>query len=134
MQDRFVDYLNKSIKDLRDSGLYKEERIITSHQSREIEVLGTGKVLNFCSNNYLGLADDVELANEAKAAIDRYGYGMASVRFICGTQEGHKLLEEKISKFLGMEDTINLLVLLRCKTPACLKRFSMITMQLFLMS
>ena len=106
MQDRFVDYLNKSIKDLRDSGLYKEERIITSHQSREIEVLGTGKVLNFCSNNYLGLADVVELANEAKAAIDRYGYGMASVRFICGTQEGHKLLEEKISEFLGMEDTI----------------------------
>ena len=106
MQNRFVSYLNKSIDELRDLGLYKEERIITSKQSSEIEVLGSGKVLNFCSNNYLGLADDAELAREAKAAIDRYGYGMASVRFICGTQEEHKLLEDKISKFLGMEDTI----------------------------
>lgn len=106
MQHRFVSHLNNSIDELRDLGLYKEERIITSKQSSEIEVLGSGKVLNFCSNNYLGLADDADLAREAKAAIDRYGYGMASVRFICGTQEGHKLLEDKISKFLGMEDTI----------------------------
>ena len=106
MQHRFVSHLNNSIDELRDLGLYKEERIITSKQSSEIEVLGSGKVLNFCSNNYLGLADDADLAREAKAAIDRYGYGMASVRFICGTQEEHKLLEDKISKFLGMEDTI----------------------------
>ena len=106
MQHRFVSHLNNSIDELRDLGLYKEERIITSKQSSEIEVLGSGKVLNFCSNNYLGLADNADLAREAKAAIDRYGYGMASVRFICGTQEEHKLLEDKISKFLGMEDTI----------------------------
>ena len=106
MQKRFIDFLNRSLDELRNSGLYKEERVITSKQSSQIDVLGTGKVLNFCSNNYLGLADDPELAKEAKSAIDRYGYGMASVRFICGTQEEHKLLEGKISKFLGMEDAI----------------------------
>ena len=106
MQKRFIDFLNRSLDELRNSGLYKEERVITSKQSSQIDVLGAGNVLNFCSNNYLGLADDPELAKEAKSAIDRYGYGMASVRFICGTQEEHKLLEGKISKFLGMEDAI----------------------------
>ncbi|HIN75633.1 MAG TPA: glycine C-acetyltransferase [Rhodospirillales bacterium] len=106
MLNKLIDHLNKSIDELKNSGLYKEERIITSQQSREIDVLGSGKVLNLCSNNYLGLADNAELAKTAKFAIDRYGYGMASVRFICGTQEEHKLLENKISSFLGMGDSI----------------------------
>ena len=106
MQNKLIDYLNKSIDELKDSGLYKEERVITSQQSSQIDVLGSGKVLNLCSNNYLGLADNAELAKTAKVAIDRYGYGMASVRFICGTQEEHKLLEKKISSFLGMGDSI----------------------------
>ena len=75
-------------------------------QSAEIKVAGGGEVLNFCANNYLGLADNEEIREAAKAALDRYGYGMASVRFICGTQEEHKQLERKISKFLGMDDTI----------------------------
>ena len=106
MLNKLIDHLNKSIDELKNSGLYKEERIITSQQSREIDVLGSGKVLNLCSNNYLGLADNAELAKTAKFAIDRYGYGMASVRFICGTQEEHRLLENNISSFLGMGDSI----------------------------
>src|SRR5690606_29051706 len=91
---------------LKAAGLYKSERVITSMQSAAIEVAGGGKVLNFCANNYLGLADNAELRQAASAALDRYGYGMASVRFICGTQEEHKQLEARISAFLGMEDTI----------------------------
>ncbi|MGX9148418.1 aminotransferase class I/II-fold pyridoxal phosphate-dependent enzyme, partial [Mesorhizobium sp. 128a] len=90
---------------LKSAGLYKSERVITSTQSAEIEV-GGDKVLNFCANNYLGLADSAELRTAAKGALDRYGYGMASVRFICGTQEEHKQLEATISAFLGMDDTI----------------------------
>jgi glycine C-acetyltransferase len=90
---------------IETEGLYKRERVITSPQSSEIEV-GGRKLLNFCANNYLGLADSEELRDAAKAALDRYGYGMASVRFICGTQEEHKQLERTISNFLGMEDTI----------------------------
>ena len=82
------------------------DRIITSPQSANIEVSSGEKVLNFCANNYLGLADHTELIEAAKAGLDRYGYGMASVRFICGTQEEHKALESKIAGFLGMEDTI----------------------------
>ncbi len=105
MTRAFIDHLETEIKGLREAGLYKSERVITSMQSAEIET-GGRKVLNFCANNYLGLADNPELRAAAKAALDRYGYGMASVRFICGTQEEHKQLEERISTFLGMEDTI----------------------------
>ncbi|WP_159592086.1 glycine C-acetyltransferase [Chelativorans xinjiangense] len=101
----FLKHLSAELAGLKDAGLYKCERVITSMQSAEIES-GGRKVLNFCANNYLGLADNVELRETAKAALDRYGYGMASVRFICGTQEEHKQLEAKISAFLGMEDTI----------------------------
>ena len=93
------------LSQIEAEGLYKRERVITSPQSSEIEV-GGRKLLNFCANNYLGLADSEELREAAKAALDRYGYGMASVRFICGTQEEHKQLEARISSFLGMEDTI----------------------------
>ena len=106
MTQAFLSYLSTELGGLKSAGLYKSERVITSTQSGEIEVVGGGRVLNFCANNYLGLADSEELRDAAKAALDRYGYGMASVRFICGTQEEHKALEAKISAFLGMEDTI----------------------------
>ena len=106
MSQKFTRHLERELKDLKAAGLYKAERIITSPQSGEIEVSSGDKVLNFCANNYLGLADHPELIQAAKAALDRYGYGMASVRFICGTQEEHKALEAKIASFLGMEDTI----------------------------
>lgn len=105
MANALIAYLNAELAGLKSAGLYKSERVITSMQSSQIEV-GDRKVLNLCANNYLGLADDSELRDAAKAALDRYGYGMASVRFICGTQEEHKTLEARISSFLGMEDTI----------------------------
>ncbi len=105
MTAAFLTHLDKELEGLKGAGLYKSERVITSMQSAEIEV-GGDRVLNFCANNYLGLADSEDLRQAAKAALDRYGYGMASVRFICGTQEEHKQLEARISSFLGMEDTI----------------------------
>lgn len=106
MSDAFLAHISSELDALSSAGLYKSERVITSTQSAEIEVAGGAKVLNFCANNYLGLADNEELREAAKAALDRYGYGMASVRFICGTQEEHKELEAKIAAFLGMEDTV----------------------------
>ncbi len=99
-------HLSSELSKLHNEGLYKAERILTSTQSGEIELSTGEKVLNFCANNYLGLADNAELINAAKIALERYGYGMASVRFICGTQEEHKQLEKRISSFLKMEDTI----------------------------
>ena len=105
MTAAFLSHLDGELDGLKAAGLYKSERVITSTQSAEIEV-GGEKVLNFCANNYLGLADSAELRDAAKKGLDRYGYGMASVRFICGTQEEHKQLEARISRFLGMEDTI----------------------------
>jgi glycine C-acetyltransferase len=106
MTTAFIDHLKSEIAGLKETGLYKTERVITSKQAGEITVAGGERVLNFCANNYLGLADNAELAEAGKQALDRYGYGMASVRFICGTQEEHKQLEARISSFLGMEDTI----------------------------
>ncbi|RWF78942.1 MAG: glycine C-acetyltransferase [Mesorhizobium sp.] len=97
--------LRDLLAQIEADGLYKAERVISSTQSAEIEV-GGREVLNFCANNYLGLADSEELRAAAKAALDRYGYGMASVRFICGTQEEHKELEARLSRFLGTEDAI----------------------------
>jgi glycine C-acetyltransferase len=105
MSNAFLNHISSELEGLKSAGLYKSERVIASPQSAEIEVSGR-KLLNFCANNYLGLADSEELRDAAKATLDRYGYGMASVRFICGTQEEHKQLEAKISGFLGMEDTI----------------------------
>ncbi len=102
----FLDHLNQNLEALKSAGLYKSERVITSRQSANISVLPGDKVLNFCANNYLGLADNAELIEAGKNALDKKGYGMASVRFICGTQDVHKELESKISEFLGMEDTI----------------------------
>lgn len=102
----FIEYLKTSIQQLRQEGLYKAERLITSQQQAKIHVNTGQDVLNFCANNYLGLANHPELIKAGQKALEQYGYGMASVRFICGTQSIHKDLEQKISEFLGTEDTI----------------------------
>lgn len=102
----FLDHIAAELDAIKAAGLFKGERVIVSKQSAIIEVAGGAQVLNFCANNYLGLADNEEIAGAAKAALDRYGYGMASVRFICGTQEEHKQLEARIASFLGFEDSI----------------------------
>lgn len=94
------------ISQIKADGLYKSERIIVSPQSAHIELPGGQKVLNFCANNYLGLADHPAIVQAAKKALDSHGFGLASVRFICGTQDIHKILEQKISDFFGTEDTI----------------------------
>lgn len=100
------EYLSEQLSQLKEEGLYKSERIIISQQYSEVDISGGQHVLNFCANNYLGLANHPELIEAAKAGLDSHGFGMASVRFICGTQNNHKVLEEKLSEFLGMEDTI----------------------------
>ena len=98
--------LEQELKEIRDAGLYKVERIITTPQAAAIRTQSTGEVLNFCANNYLGLSSHPDVIKAAKEAIDTHGFGMSSVRFICGTQDIHKELEEKIAGFLGMEDAI----------------------------
>ncbi|SDK88521.1 2-amino-3-ketobutyrate coenzyme A ligase [Maridesulfovibrio ferrireducens] len=98
--------LSEQTEELKATGLYKDERIITSPQQAQISVAGGQDVLNFCANNYLGLANNPELIESAKKALDKYGFGLSSVRFICGTQDIHKKLEQKISEFLQTEDTI----------------------------
>ncbi|MBP2400678.1 glycine C-acetyltransferase [Streptomyces syringium] len=99
------DDLRTTLDEIRTAGLYKPERVIGTSQSSSVAV-ASGDVLNFCANNYLGLADHPDVVAAAKDALDRWGYGMASVRFICGTQEIHKELEQRLSAFLGQEDTI----------------------------
>src|SRR5262249_21766237 len=101
----FYQRLQKELQEISDVGLFKKERVIESEQGAEIVVNGK-KVLNFCANNYLGLSSHPKVIEAAHKAIDHRGYGMSSVRFICGTQDIHKGLEEKIAKFLGTEDTI----------------------------
>ncbi|MBD1433041.1 glycine C-acetyltransferase [Sphingobacterium sp. DN00404] len=98
--------LEKELAAIKEAGLYKEERVIVTPQGADIKVSTGQEVINFCANNYLGLSSHPEVIEAAKKAIDRYGYGMSSVRFICGTQDIHKELERKISGFLGTEDTI----------------------------
>lgn len=98
--------LQKELQEIENAGLYKRERIITTPQGADIKVSSGANVINFCANNYLGLSSDPKVIEAAKKAIDDYGYGMSSVRFICGTQNIHKELEAKISEFLGTEDTI----------------------------
>ncbi|MCA6942198.1 glycine C-acetyltransferase [Pectobacterium polaris] len=106
MPAAFYQQLTTQIMAARTEGVFKEERIITSAQQAEIEVMDSDHLLNFCANNYLGLADSPELIAAAKAGLDSYGFGMASVRFICGTQDIHKELERKLADFLGMDDAI----------------------------
>ncbi len=99
-------YYNGILQSIEDEGLYKNERVIISPQSANIEVMGGQKVLNMCANNYLGLGNHPEIIKAAKESYDKWGYGLSSVRFICGTQQIHKELEKKISEFLEMEETI----------------------------
>ena len=106
MYNDFQAYLQKEIAAIREAGLYKNERIIASPQGGEITLQDGTKVLNFCANNYLGLANNPQLIAAAKEAMDTHGYGMASVRFICGCSDLHKALEKKIAEFFGTEDTI----------------------------
>jgi len=106
MYDQFKPFLVNEIESIKEAGLFKKERIITSAQAAQITIEGGQEVLNFCANNYLGLSSHPKVIEAAKAAIDSHGFGLSSVRFICGTQDIHKTLEQKISEFLGTEDTI----------------------------
>lgn len=106
MYGKIKAHLTVELEQIREAGLFKSERIITSSQEAEIQLDSGQKVLNFCANNYLGLSNHPELVNAAKDALDSHGFGMSSVRFICGTQDLHKILEQKIAAFFGTEDTI----------------------------
>ena len=106
MYGKFQDFLKAEIQSIKDAGLYKTERLIATPQDAEIKLTTGETVLNFCANNYLGLSSHPRVIEGAKKALDARGYGMSSVRFICGTQDIHKELEAKISKFFGTEDTI----------------------------
>ncbi|MGK2905107.1 MAG: glycine C-acetyltransferase [Desulfuromonadales bacterium] len=106
MAENFRDYLRSELAEIRSAGLYKNERLITTPQGAHVGVSSGGEVLNLCANNYLGLAQHPEVKAAARAGLEEWGFGMASVRFICGTQTLHKQLEEKLSLFLGTEDTI----------------------------
>ncbi len=106
MYTTYQNYLSQILAEIREGGLYKNERIIISPQGAEIELKSGQKVLNFCANNYLGLSNNKRLIEAARAALDDHGYGMSSVRFICGTTDLHKELENRIAKFFGTDDTI----------------------------
>ena len=106
MTSAYQQHLRQTLADIESAGLFKRERVITTPQSAHINVAGGRPVLNFCANNYLGLADNPEIIQAAHATLDRWGYGLASVRFICGTQQIHKDLEAGLSAFLGTDDTI----------------------------
>ena len=106
MTKNFLTYLSSELRELRNTGLYKSERVITSKQAGTVALDSGWEVINLCANNYLGLSDNAELIEAGREALARYGYGMSSVRFICGKQEEHTELETKLSRFLGFEDTI----------------------------
>jgi len=106
MDQTFLDYITQELEELKNTGLYKEEGVLTTPQQREVNLEGHPHVLNLCSNNYLGLANHPKVAEVAQKSVKKYGFGLASVRFICGTQTVHKELEEAISKFLQTESTI----------------------------
>ena len=106
MYGKMKEFLAKELADIKAAGLYKNERIITTPQRADIKVNDGEDVLNFCANNYLGLSDNQRLINAAKEAMDTHGFGMSSVRFICGTQDLHKQLEAAISDYFKTEDTI----------------------------
>ncbi|MBV2188961.1 glycine C-acetyltransferase [Providencia rettgeri] len=106
MSERFYQQIQEQLLQIEADGLFKNERIITTSQDADIEIVGGQRVINFCANNYLGLANHPALIEAAKQGMDSHGFGMASVRFICGTQDNHKVLERKLADFLGMEDAI----------------------------
>ena len=105
-KEAYLHTLATELRVLKENGLYKDERVITSPQQAVIRLKDGSEVINLCANNYLGLSDHPALIEAAKASLDQYGYGMSSVRFICGTQSIHKTLEARLSHFLGTEDTI----------------------------
>lgn len=106
MRDAVRKRIETTLEAIRDQGLHKDERVLTTPQRARVGVAGGGRVINLCANNYLGLAEHPEIVRAAHDGLDRWGYGLASVRFICGTQTIHKTLEERLSKFLGMDDTV----------------------------
>jgi len=106
MKQNFYQQIQSQLAQVKAEGLYKSERALTSAQDANVQVAGGKEVINFCANNYLGLANHPQLIEAAKQGLDQYGFGMASVRFICGTQDNHQQLEQELSAFLGMEDTI----------------------------
>tara|TARA_R110001583_G_C5670499_1_gene410892 strand:+ start:8770 stop:9966 length:1197 start_codon:yes stop_codon:yes gene_type:complete len=106
VKQSFFDHLDHELENIEQQGLFKRERVLNSHQKAEVSITSGEQVINLCANNYLGLADNPQLLKTAQESLDQYGYGMASVRFICGTQTIHKQLESRISQFLQMEDTI----------------------------
>lgn len=106
MSERFYQQIQEQLVQIEADGLFKNERIITTSQDADIGIVGGQRVINFCANNYLGLANHPALIEAAKQGMDSHGFGMASVRFICGTQDSHKVLERKLADFLGMEDAI----------------------------
>ncbi len=106
MNARFQEHLAQQLADIRKAGLFKSERVIASHQKAHIATTTRSDVLNLCANNYLGLADHPQITAAAHRALDEWGYGLASVRFICGTQRPHKQLEQALSQFLGTDDAI----------------------------
>ncbi len=131
MNQNFATRIGKELEEIKSAGLFKNERIITSEQGAEIEV-GGKMVLNFCANNYLGLSSHPKVIEAAKKDIDERGYGLSSVRFICGTQDIHKELEKKIAEFLGTEDTI-LYAAVLMQTAEFLNHYLVNRMPLFLM-
>ena len=106
MYGKIKQHLQQELENINNNGLFKKERVITSAQGPEITISTGETVLNFCANNYLGLSSHPEVIQAAKDAMDTHGFGMSSVRFICGTQDIHKKLEQKIAEFYGTEDTI----------------------------
>jgi glycine C-acetyltransferase len=106
MYGKIKDHLIKELEQIRDSGLFKDERVIAGRQGARVQLADGRQVINLCANNYLGLAGAQELVEASKAGLEKWGYGLSSVRFICGTQQLHKQLEQKVSEFLGTEDTI----------------------------
>ena len=133
MLGKFQKQLQDELVNITDSGLFKKERIITNPQGASVKVSNGEEVLNFCANNYLGLSSHPDVIKAAKDALDTHGYGMSSVRFICGTQDIHKNLEAKISNFLGMEDTYYMRLLLM-QMGEYLNLFFQKKMQLFQMN
>ena len=106
MYGKIKDHLIKELEEIRNGGLYKDERVIAGRQGARVQLADGSQVINLCANNYLGLAGTQELVEASKAGLEQWGYGLSSVRFICGTQQLHKQLEQKVSEFLGTEDTI----------------------------
>jgi len=131
MYTNFRDFLKKELADIEAAGLYKKERVITTPQRADIKVNAGEEVLNFCANNYLGLSDNTRLIEAAKKAMDTHGYGMSSVRFICGTQDLHKQLEAAISDYLQKIPSCMLHAL--TQTVVCSNLFSQKKMPLFQM-